>query len=461
MLAKVVVALVGSTVAAQADQAVTGNLSVTGEVDISGTSLTLGPTQMDNWPAFGLSYSESSGHFLSMAVGRSDVDWIWLHPNFGNGALTQISMRLDSAHRLTLYHSPLIDDDPGIVLDPSGVSSFTGSISVGGANNVMPNQTLGDPSSILTVALGDARYARIGVGGFNFGSSSSAAGQSATTFGSGNAASGDGSFAVGGSNTASGWISLATGAYNTAAGDVSFVGGQGSHANGGFSFVYGYTSSANGNGSIALGDSVTAGLPGVASQANVALGCQSTTGGGTGVVAIGYNVNASGDGAVALGYGASAQTATSFAAGGWTAASHPYAVALGGLTISDNIGAFATGVDSAAHGGYAFAAGHGTIAQGYAQAVFGEYNIAQGDSVYVPDDSLFILGNGTDASHRSNALVVKRTGDTEISGKVTADTDVSVAGKLAVAGAVRFDGLVRIAPQGDIGMGDFTHEPGQ
>ena len=65
------------------------------------------------------------------------------------------------------------------------------------------------------------------------------------------------------------------------------------------------------------------------------------------------------------------------------------------------------------------------------------------------NDNLFVLGNGTDANNRSNAFVVKKTGDTEIFGKVTADTDVAVTGKLAVTAGGRFDGPVRIAPRTD------------
>ncbi|MDR3402239.1 MAG: hypothetical protein P4L99_07045 [Chthoniobacter sp.] len=439
--------ILGASATLRADDlSVTGNLTVTGVMDISGNSFTLGPSQL-GWPTFSLSYGDTPNQFLAFAAGRGDMDWVWLHPDAGDGSVTRISMRVDRNHRLTLYHNPGVDNDPGIVLDPSGVSSFTGSISVGGANNVMPNQTMNDSTSILTAGLGDARYVRTGMGGYNFGTNSTANGVYATTVGQFNAASGD--------------YSTAVGARNTAAGYASFAGGQSSNANGGYSLAYGYTSSANTGNSVALGNSSTAGLASSYSDSAIALGYANTADAGYGVTAIGMNTYASGSGSVALGNGTSATGGGSFAAGAYSTANSEFAVAIGLSTVSDSWASVALGGQAESHAHYAISAGHGTIAQGESQAIFGEFNIAQGSDWYDPNDNLFVLGNGTDANHRSNAFVVKKTGDTEIFGKVTADTDVAVTGQLTVTAGGRFNGPVRIAPQGDIDMGAFTHEPGQ
>lgn len=73
----------------------------------------------------------------------------------------------------------------------------------------------------------------------------------------------------------------------------------------------------------------------------------------------------------------------------------------------------------------------------------GRYNVAQGDPMnWVGTDDLFVIGNGTGdytdefdnwfPPQPHNAFVVKKNGDTMISGKVL------------------------IHPQGDLSMGEFT-----
>ena len=104
--------------------------------------------------------------------------------------------------------------------------------------------------------------------------------------------------------------------------------------------------------------------------------------------------------------------------------------------------------------GYSLTAiGANTLAWGLGQIAVGTNNVAHGNSVdnfnwsWVPTEDLFIIGNGSLAMDwetntwtpgpPSNALVVRKNGDTR------------VAGNLQVKGGIR------VAPSGDISMGDF------
>jgi hypothetical protein len=99
---------------------------------------------------------------------------------------------------------------------------------------------------------------------------------------------------------------------------------------------------------------------------------------------------------------------------------------------SNTIGAnsFAAGSGVTASGLNSGAFGLGTTAQGYNQFVIGQYNSPQGTGTANANatDALFIVGNGTSATAKKNALVVKRNGDTEIRGKLTAGIGASATG---------------------------------
>ena len=88
---------------------------------------------------------------------------------------------------------------------------------------------------------------------------------------------------------------------------------------------------------------------------------------------------------------------------------------------TENHGDYAT--DSAAIG-QGLILGPGT----QSQVVVGQYNVAD-------TNPLLIVGNGTSTGPRSNALVVHRNGDVNISG------------------------VLRVPQSGDISMGEFTHVP--
>jgi len=87
---------------------------------------------------------------------------------------------------------------------------------------------------------------------------------------------------------------------------------------------------------------------------------------------------------------------------------------LGGAanTVSSTYGAIVGGLSNEVTGEQAMAMGEDLIAQGYGQTALGHHNRAQGNSTlasHLPDDRLFIIGNGTTAT-RSNSFEVSQNG---------------------------------------------------
>lgn len=128
----------------------------------------------------------------------------------------------------------------------------------------------------------------------------------------------------------------------------------------------------------------------------------------------GSDVSATGDYSHAQGQLTSAQATGSHAEGNTTTASGLYAHSEGSQTtasgeashaegVSTNtvgLGSHAEGYQTIASGTYSHAAGIGTIASGSGQTVIGSYNLAGNDN------SLFIIGDGTDSSNRGDVVRV-------------------------------------------------------
>jgi hypothetical protein len=157
------------------------------------------------------------------------------------------------------------------------------------------------------------------------------------------------SFAMG-TSKATGAYAAALGDNVTASGTKSFATGQTSYARGSFSFAAGQTSFADGNSSVAMGE----------------------------------NANAIGDYSTAFSYG------------------H----ALGNYS-------FAQGYFSTADGEYSSVFGNRTRAKSYSSFVLGRYNDTTSTDSYNwnTSDPLFIIGNGTGPSNRSNAVTVLKNGN--------------------------------------------------
>lgn len=164
---------------------------------------------------------------------------------------------------------------------------------------------------------------------------------------------------------------------------------------------------------------------------------------------------AEGSNSVAWGSGSYAHGASSTAGGTDASAWGDFSLAHGFNVYSDarysvalGINCFALGEASVAIGSFNQALGNAAIALGewseassYAQTVVGLYNAQLGDATSIgdiaPEDPVFIVGNGDDPyGGRSNALVIRKSGDMEVYG------DATVAGGLAVgvSGIVFDDG---------------------
>ncbi len=133
--------------------------------------------------------------------------------------------------------------------------------------------------------------------------------------------------------------------------------------------------------------------------------------------ASGFNNTASGTASFAGGYSSLASGQNAIAIGFTSSATGPHAVTLGVFNESGGIASFAVNSSNSALGDVASALGYNSVAKGYAAIVVGMYN----DSILTANQTastsatpLFIVGNGIDDNNRSNAMVVRKDGNTGI-----------------------------------------------
>ena len=180
----------------------------------------------------------------------------------------------------------------------------------------------------------------------------------------------------GASSYASGTYSVASGSYSVASGYSSVASGYSSVASGNYSVASGNYSVASGYASVASG------------YASVASGYYSVASGYYSV-ASGYSSVASGNYSVASGY-------SSVASGIYSVASGAYSVASGNFSV-------ASGYSSVASGDFSVVlARNGETMSSY-QTIVGKFNAKVA--------GLFIIGNGTSDTARSNAFVVDDSGN--------------------------------------------------
>jgi len=196
-------------------------------------------------------------------------------------------------------------------------------------------------------------------------------------------ASGDYSHAEGFETLAGAYSSHAEGYQTTASGQGSHSEGAVSHAIGSYSHAEGLSTVTSGSYSHAEGINTLA--SGLYSHAEGY-----------------YNVTASGTGSHAEGHSTNALGLASHAEGLSTVTSGSYSHAEGSGTL--------------ASGSYSHAEGLSTTASADYQHVSGKFNVASSNS-----SDLFIIGNGTSATARSNIVVVN-TGNVTVGGTITGDT---------------------------------------
>ena len=253
--------------------------------------------------------------------------------------------------------------------------------------------------------------------------------------------------------------------------------GLGSTALGGNAYAEGANSTAFGNGSSTGASSFAAGSGTASGTNSVALGGKAF---GTNSVALAGG-SASGDGAIAFGGIASgfqsissgtfsyASGFGSFAGGGSTSGGD--SIAKGTLAFSWGKSQTVTGADSQAFGTYSTVSSNASTAfgtqltlQSLNSFAMGRYNVIQGDPLnWVPTDDLFIIGNGSSTTARSNAITTLKNGQTTLTNQawkanpnVAPAPENSNAEALVVEGNARLKGKIIIEQaQGDISMGIY------
>ncbi|MCU0376293.1 MAG: hypothetical protein MUF24_13380 [Chitinophagaceae bacterium] len=248
-----------------------------------------------------------------------------------------------------------------------------------------------------------------------------------------------GGVAIGYNSFARGSRAVALGSGNNAAGLQSFCAGSSNIAIGSYAVAVGFDNSADMNG-------VAIGRENMATTSAVAIGINNTASAG-GAAAIGNFNQASGQGSAALGEGNVVSSNYSMVAGRFSQTTGTYAFSIGESVrargnwsfafgkFSESIGSYsgAAGFYSLAKGVQAFAFGEQLVNNGYASLAVGRFN----DSIYAAQSAagantaLFLVGNGTGANNRSNAMVVLSSGNVGI-GLNNPSTLLEVDGALAI-----------------------------
>jgi hypothetical protein len=225
------------------------------------------------------------------------------------------------------------------------------------------------------------------------------------------------------------------GQYNTASGSYSTVGGGNSNRAIGHSSTLG-----GGYDNTASGDFSTVGGGGP----NTASGIYSTVGGGLTNTAEGHYSSVGGGSTntasvifstIGGGQSNTASGSYSTVGGGYSNRAIGHSSTLGGgydNTASGNFSSVGGGLLNSGSGDYSFTVGNNNTAQSYGESVLGLFaTVGSGTATStVTTDRLFVVGNGTDISARSNALTILKNGNTTVGGSLSINgngTDASVA----------------------------------
>jgi hypothetical protein len=262
------------------------------------------------------------------------------------------------------------------------------------------------------------------------GLNTTASGYQSTAMGQGTLASGDASTAMGLNTTASGYQSIAMGQGTTASSSTSTAMGLNTTASGYQSIAMGQGTTASSSTSTAMGLNTTA-----SGYQSTSMG-DSTISSGYGSTTMGNRTNASGDHSVAMGFKSVASGTQSIAGGYESKASGNHSLAMGYQSIASNDQAFAfgntdtasgyqsiaMGLNSSATSNSTVAIGNNVNAASYGETALGIFNTRYTPTAATSFDStdrLFVIGNGLDDTHRSDAITILKNGNTTIAGKIT------------------------------------------
>jgi hypothetical protein len=234
------------------------------------------------------------------------------------------------------------------------------------------------------------------------GLNTTASGYQSTAMGQGTLASGDASTAMGLNTTASGYQSIAMGQGTTASSSTSTAMGLNTTASGYQSTSMGDSTISSGYGSTTMGNRTNA-----SGDHSVAMGFKSVAS-GTQSIAGGYESKASGNHSLAMGY--------------QSIASNDQAFAFGNTDTASGYQSIAMGLNSSATSNSTVAIGNNVNAASYGETALGIFNTRYTPTAATSFDStdrLFVIGNGLDDTHRSDAITILKNGNTTIAGKIT------------------------------------------
>jgi hypothetical protein len=196
---------------------------------------------------------------------------------------------------------------------------------------------------------------------------------------------------------------------------------------------------ATGSSSIAIGTASTASL-----SNSIVIGSYSSAGEYS--EAIGDFVNAK-NGSTALGGWTKAYGHNSTSMGYQTVATGDYSTVMGLNSVAKGHASTAMGWGTVASGYFTTATGFYTKAKPYSSFAVGQYNDTTcsptGSTSWVSSDPLFITGNGSSSSSRSNAFTVYKDGNVYIQGNLGIGTTAPSA-KLHVSGNEYVEGNIGI-----------------
>ncbi len=136
-----------------------------------------------------------------------------------------------------------------------------------------------------------------------------------------------------------------------------------------------------------------------------------------------------------IGYNTCASDRNSFAGGVTASALGPESFAFGNSCVAVGYNNFAIGTKTLAKGSNSCAFGSWTVSSGINQMAIGYWNVQDTtQDAYGYPDNIFIIGNGSSESNRSNAFIVNKSGNVKAKGRFYASSNSDSSG-----GSVVFD----------------------
>ena len=217
----------------------------------------------------------------------------------------------------------------------------------------------------------------------------------------------------GGYNYDNFWDYDSVGYYSFAAGQNSRAKGFGSFAFGSFGWADGSSSvaffgNAKGNNSFTFGGN---------SKGRGSITFEGTAEDEGGIAMYGYTGGRYGVaiGGGTTGLGASSSREDYAVAIGWNADARGQASIALGPSDAFGYNAFSTGWVTEARGNYSSTFGYRTNSFPYASMALGRYNVITGDSAsWISTDPIFMIGDGTSNTSRSNSFIIQKNGQTAI-----------------------------------------------